>query len=73
MWNRPGTLHSAKNSSGVRKCESGGGEEDCQYRAWSRWQDDIPMVKELADALDAELGCSRPIAEGLEWLPRSVT
>lgn len=33
-------------------------------------KEDIPMVKELADALDAELGCSRPIAEGLEWLPK---
>ena len=33
-------------------------------------KEDISMVKELADALDAELGCSRPIAEGLEWLPK---
>lgn len=32
-------------------------------------QDDIPMVQELANKLDAELGCTRGIAEERHWLP----
>lgn len=28
------------------------------------------MVEELAKALDAEIACSRPLAEGLGWLSR---
>ncbi|VFS48416.1 Electron transfer flavoprotein large subunit [Budvicia aquatica] len=31
---------------------------------------DLKMVEELADLLDAELGCSRPIAEGEHWMER---
>lgn len=31
---------------------------------------DIALVEELAAALDAEVACSRPLAEGLDWLPR---
>jgi electron transfer flavoprotein alpha subunit len=30
---------------------------------------DISLVENLAKALDAEIGCSRPIAEELKWLP----
>lgn len=33
-------------------------------------QEDLEMVGQLAQALDAEIACSRPIAEGLGWLPR---
>ena len=33
-------------------------------------KDDIPMMQALATALDAELGCSRPIAEGENWMER---
>jgi electron transfer flavoprotein alpha subunit len=33
-------------------------------------QDDLPIVEELARALGAELACTRPLAEGLDWLPR---
>lgn len=33
-------------------------------------QEDIKMVEEIAALLEAEIGCSRPIAEGLNWLPR---
>lgn len=33
-------------------------------------QDDLKMVQELAKVLDAELGCSRPIAEGEHWMER---
>ena len=32
---------------------------------------DLSLVQELADALGAELACSRPIAEGMGWLPTS--
>jgi len=31
-------------------------------------QEDLPMVRELADLLQAELACTRPIAEGLGWM-----
>ncbi|MDR0593591.1 MAG: FAD-binding protein [Bifidobacteriaceae bacterium] len=33
-------------------------------------QADLPVIEALAAALKAELGCSRPLAEGLDWLPR---
>ncbi len=31
-------------------------------------QDDIAMAEELCQVLEAELGCSRPIAEGEKWM-----
>ncbi|WP_213134896.1 electron transfer flavoprotein subunit alpha [Citrobacter sp. FP75] len=33
-------------------------------------QDDLEMVHKLAAVLDAEVGCSRPIAEGENWMER---
>lgn len=33
-------------------------------------QDDLRMVQELATAIGAEVGCSRPIAEGEHWMER---
>jgi len=32
-------------------------------------QADIKMAEELAGLMEAEVGCSRPVAEGLNWLP----
>jgi electron transfer flavoprotein alpha subunit len=32
-------------------------------------QEDIKLAEELASQLGAEVGCSRPIAEGVNWLP----
>ena len=32
--------------------------------------DDLSLVNDLARALNAEVGCTRPLAEGLNWLPR---
>ncbi len=32
--------------------------------------EDIDLVKPLVEALGAELGCSRPIAEDFKWLPK---
>ncbi|MEV0899172.1 electron transfer flavoprotein subunit alpha/FixB family protein [Actinoplanes sp. NPDC049802] len=34
-------------------------------------QADLALAQDLATALDAELGCTRPLAEGLEWLPKN--
>lgn len=33
-------------------------------------KEDLQMVWDLASALDAEMGCSRPIAEGEHWMDR---
>ena len=33
-------------------------------------QADLAMIEELARLLHAELACTRPLAEGLGWLPR---
>ncbi len=33
-------------------------------------QEDLALVKALADCLSAEVACTRPLAEGLDWLPR---
>lgn len=35
-----------------------------------RAREDLALVEQLAAALGAEVGCTRPIAEGLGWLPR---
>lgn len=32
-------------------------------------KDDLAIAKKLADAMDAEIGCTRPIAEDKEWMP----
>ncbi|MDR1213777.1 MAG: electron transfer flavoprotein subunit alpha/FixB family protein [Propionibacteriaceae bacterium] len=31
---------------------------------------DLPLIEDLAQALGAAVGCSRPVAEGLGWLPK---
>ncbi|SHN88266.1 electron transfer flavoprotein subunit alpha/FixB family protein [Desulfitobacterium chlororespirans] len=33
-------------------------------------QEDLKMIEELAGLIGAEVGCTRPIAEGVNWLPR---
>ena len=33
-------------------------------------QDDLRMIEDLARLLGAEIACTRPLAEGLGWLPR---
>ncbi len=35
-----------------------------------RAQDDMSMMEELAAVLEAEIGCSRPVTEDLQWLPQ---
>ncbi len=41
----------------------------CAGRGLAR-QEDLGLVKELAETLAAEIACTRPLAEGLDWLPR---
>jgi len=41
----------------------------CPGRGVAR-QEDLAMITELTQALNAELACTRPLAEGLGWLPR---
>jgi electron transfer flavoprotein alpha subunit len=36
-------------------------------------REDPKLVEELAQVLGAEIGCSRPIAGDLKWLPRTDT
>jgi electron transfer flavoprotein alpha subunit len=33
-------------------------------------QEDLQIVEELSRALGAEMACTRPLAEGLDWMPR---
>ena len=33
-------------------------------------KDDLALIDSLAGAADAEIACSRPLAEGLDWLGR---
>lgn len=35
-------------------------------------QEDLAIMRELADAIGAELGCTRPIAEAEKWLPKET-
>jgi electron transfer flavoprotein alpha subunit len=35
-------------------------------------EEDIELIRALAGKLNAELGCTRPIAEGEKWLPRET-
>ena len=41
----------------------------CAGRGLAR-QEDLGLVNELAKVLGAEVACTRPLAEGLDWLPR---
>ncbi|MDD5371770.1 MAG: electron transfer flavoprotein subunit alpha/FixB family protein [Anaerolineaceae bacterium] len=41
----------------------------CAGRGIAR-KEDLSMISDLAQLLGAEVGCSRPLAEGLDWLPR---
>lgn len=33
-------------------------------------QEDLQLVEQLAEAIEAEVGCTRPLAEGVNWLAR---
>lgn len=34
-------------------------------------REDLRLAEELAEALGAEVACSRPLAEGVDWMPKS--
>lgn len=33
-------------------------------------KEDLQLARDLADAIGAEIACSRPVTEGLDWMPR---
>ncbi|KUO60038.1 MAG: hypothetical protein APF84_13460 [Gracilibacter sp. BRH_c7a] len=35
-------------------------------------EEDLGMIRELAEVIDAEVGCSRPIAEAERWMPKET-
>lgn len=35
-------------------------------------EEDLAMIREFADAINGEVGCSRPIAEAEKWLPKEA-
>ncbi len=35
-------------------------------------EDDIVLARNLAEKIDAGLGCSRPLAEGVNWMPKET-
>ena len=43
----------------------------CVVRGFAK-KEDIQVARDLADVLGGEVGCSRPIAEELRWLPEEV-
>ncbi len=43
----------------------------CAGRGFDR-REDLALVKQLADALGGEVGCTRPISEELHWLPEEL-
>jgi electron transfer flavoprotein alpha subunit len=43
----------------------------CVGRGFAK-KEDIQVARDLADVLGGEVGCSRPIAEELRWLPEDV-
>ena len=43
----------------------------CVGRGFEK-KEDIGLARDLAQVLNAEVGCSRPVAEELQWLPEEV-
>ena len=43
----------------------------CAGRGFDK-KEDLALVKQLADALGGEVGCTRPISEELHWLPEEL-
>jgi len=39
-------------------------------RGWAN-EEDLEIPRKLAAALEAEVGCSRPVAENNKWMPKS--
>jgi electron transfer flavoprotein alpha subunit len=56
----------AKQFAGVRVTEA---EAIVSFGRGLKKKEDIPIIEELAKAISGVVGCSRPIAEDLKWLP----
>jgi electron transfer flavoprotein alpha subunit len=55
-----------KQFAGVRVTEA---EAIVSFGRGLKKKDDIPIIEELAKTIGGVVGCSRPIAEDLKWLP----
>lgn len=56
----------AKRFGGVRIAEA---EAIVSFGRGLRRREDIPIIEELARSINGVVGCSRPVAEDLKWLP----
>ncbi len=63
------TLRERKTRQAASVNLSGAKKVVCAGRGLAS-KDDLKLVNDLAQSLGAEVACSRPLAEGLDWLPR---
>jgi electron transfer flavoprotein alpha subunit len=56
------------NSSAFEQVDLGAAARVVGIGRGLKTQDDLAMIEALAEASKAEVGCSRPVAEGLNWL-----
>ncbi len=66
-WKVQVSGHKPKGSSSVNLAAAK--RVVCAGRGLAK-QEDLAMIEDLAKTLEAEVGCTRPLAEGLDWLPR---
>jgi electron transfer flavoprotein alpha subunit len=66
---RTAALRERKPRAGAVTNLAGAKRVVCSGRGVAK-AEDLGMINELAQALHAEVGCTRPLAEGLNWLPR---
>ena len=64
-------IENLKNNSSNSNADGSIGEADkvCSIGRGLKSKDDLPMIRELAATMGAEVGCSRPFAEENKWLP----
>ncbi len=63
------TLRERKTRPAAKVNLAGAKRVVCAGRGLAK-QEDLALVNELAQCLQAEVACTRPLAEGLDWLPR---
>ncbi len=63
------TLRERKTRPAAKVNLAGAKRVVCAGRGLAK-KDDLALVNELAQCLAAEVACTRPLAEGLDWLPR---
>lgn len=62
-------LVDVKVSSGIRKNLAAANKVVCVGRGLGA-EENLPMVYDMAKLLDAEVGCTRPVAEEEGWMPK---